>query len=126
MSRLRVAGWRLIALALGSLIFARTAATQDLTPRAYIITPVHSNAIVLSYSFENGNILINPTLPISNSRGTLHIAIASYSHSFNLFGQTSGVGAILPFGIGHFTPRSTARRTECTDRDSTIRNFDSW
>jgi hypothetical protein len=75
---------------------------QDLTPRAYIITPIHSNAIVLSYSFEDGGILLNPTLPVSNAKGQLHIPIFSYSHSFRLFGRTAAVSAILPYAVGHF------------------------
>jgi hypothetical protein len=76
---------------------------QDLTPRAYIITPIHSNAVVLSYSFETGGILINPTLPISNSRGTLHIPIVSFVHSFNFFGRSANISAALPYAVGHFT-----------------------
>jgi len=75
---------------------------QDLTPRAYIITPIHSNALVLSYSFETGNILINPTLPISNARGTLHVPTVSYSHSLNFFGRTANLSAALPYAVGHF------------------------
>jgi hypothetical protein len=76
---------------------------QDLTPRAYIITPIHSNAVVLSYSFETGGILINPTLPISNAKGTLHIPIVSLVHSFNFFGRSANISAALPYAIGHFT-----------------------
>jgi hypothetical protein len=76
---------------------------QDLTPRAYLITPIHSNAVVLSYSFETGDILLNPTLPISNARGTLHIPILSYAHSFNFFGRSANITAALPYGVGHFT-----------------------
>jgi hypothetical protein len=82
--------------------FEPRAQAQDLTPRAYIITPIHSNAIVLSYSFETGNILINPTLPISNAKGTLHVPTVSYSHSLNFFGRTANLTAVLPYVVGHF------------------------
>jgi hypothetical protein len=44
------------------------AQAQDLTPRAYIITPIHSNAIVLSYSFETGGILINAVESVESKR----------------------------------------------------------
>src|ERR1700758_4704432 len=30
---------------------------QDLSPRAYVITPVHSNAVILTYSFFSGSVL---------------------------------------------------------------------
>jgi hypothetical protein len=82
---------------------ARPSWAQDLTPRAYIVTPIHSNAIVLSYGFQGGDILINPTLPLSNSKGNVHIPVVSYSHSFSFFGRTAAISAILPYGVGHFT-----------------------
>jgi Putative MetA-pathway of phenol degradation len=75
---------------------------QDLTPRAYIITPIHSNAIVLSYAFENGDILLNPTLPVSNAKGQLHIPVFSYVHSFSFFGRSASIAAGLPYAVGHF------------------------
>jgi hypothetical protein len=75
---------------------------QDLTPRAYVVTPIHSNAIVITYSFEDGNILLNPTLPIANSKGKLNIPILSYFHTFSFFGRSANITAALPYASGHF------------------------
>jgi Putative MetA-pathway of phenol degradation len=75
---------------------------QDLTPRAYVITPVHSNAVTLTYSFNSGSILFDPTLPITDSRGKLSIAILSYYHGFNLFGRSANITASLPYTVGNF------------------------
>ncbi len=75
---------------------------QELTPRAYVVTPVHSSAIILTYSFDNGSILFDPTLPITNSTGKLNIAIFSYYHAFNLFGRSANITASLPYAVGHF------------------------
>jgi hypothetical protein len=33
---------------------------QDLAPRAYTITPVHSNAVILTYSFLDGGLTVRP------------------------------------------------------------------
>jgi hypothetical protein len=90
-----------VLLSLGILAFH--CAAQDLSPRAYLITPIHSNAIVVSYSFETGDILLNPTLPISNAKGTLHVPVFSYTHFFNFFGRSANITAGLPYAIGHFT-----------------------
>jgi hypothetical protein len=38
---------------------------QDLSPRAYIITPTHSNAIKLAYSYFDGGLNFNGTVPTS-------------------------------------------------------------
>lgn len=75
---------------------------QDLVPRAYVITPVHSNALTLSYSFSNGSVLFDNTLPIKDAKGQIHIGIASYYHSFSLFGRSANVTASLPYAIGNF------------------------
>jgi hypothetical protein len=79
-----------------------TCRAQDLTPRAYVITPIHSNAIVITYSFEEGDILLNPTLPIANSKGKLNIPILSYFHTFSLLGRSANITAVLPYASGHF------------------------
>ena len=67
-----------------------------------MITPVHSNALTLTYSFQDGNVVFDPTLPISNSTGRISTEIASYFHSMSLFGRSANVNVSLPYSIGHF------------------------
>ena len=75
---------------------------QDLAPRAYIITPIHSNAITLTYSFFDGNLAFEGTLPITGANASAHVAIFNYSHSYRLFGRTANLTASLPYGVGNF------------------------
>ena len=79
-----------------------TCRAQDLSPRAYIITPIHSNAVVLTYSFQTGGIVINPTLPVNDTNGTLDSFIFSYFHTFSFFGRSANVTAFLPYTVGTF------------------------
>src|ERR1019366_5195855 len=79
---------------------------QDLAPRAYVITPLHANAITLTYSFYDGSINYNGALPVSGATGTYSVPIFSYYHSFGLFGRSANVVASLPYGVGIF--RGTA------------------
>ena len=79
-----------------------TCRAQDLSPRAYIITPIHSNAVVLTYSFQRGGIVINPTLPVNDAGGTLDSFIFSYFHTFSFFGRSANVTASLPYTVGNF------------------------
>jgi Putative MetA-pathway of phenol degradation len=83
-------------------LLAGTCRAQDLVPRAYIITPIHSNAILLTYSFLNGDIVLNPTLPISNAKGKLNVPVFSYFHTFNFFGRSANITGSLPYAAGHF------------------------
>jgi len=75
---------------------------QDLAPRAYVITPLHSNAVTLIYSFFEGSLNFNGTLPITGATGTYHIPIFSCYHSFSIFGRSANINAALPYAIGTF------------------------
>ncbi len=76
---------------------------QDLAPRAYVITPLHSNAVILTYSFYDGSINFNGALPTTDAKGKYSVPIFSYYHSFGLFGRSANIAVALPYGIGHFT-----------------------
>jgi hypothetical protein len=78
-------------------------AAQDLAPRAYIITPVHSNAVTLTWSFYDGGLNFNGTVPITGATGTYSLPIFTYYHSINFFGRSSNITASLPYGIGTFS-----------------------
>jgi hypothetical protein len=75
---------------------------QDLAPRAYIITPIHWNAVTLTYSFSDGGILFNNILPVKDAHATLNVPIFSYYHAMNFFGRSANFTASLPYGVGHF------------------------
>ena len=42
---------------------------QDLAPRAYLITPLHSNAVTVAWSFYDGSIDFNGAVPNARSHG---------------------------------------------------------
>jgi hypothetical protein len=71
-------------------------AAQDLAPRAYIISPVHSNTVTLTWSFFNGGPNFNGTVPITGATGTYSVPIFSYYHSLNFFGRSANITASLP------------------------------
>jgi hypothetical protein len=109
-------------LALSALIaaFSAQVLSQDLTPRAYVITPVHSNAIILTYSFYDGSILFNGALPITDSSGRINVPIFAYYHSLSFFGRSANLTASLPYGVGNFhgklnTAETTVHRSGLLD-----------
>jgi hypothetical protein len=91
-----------IAVFLSVYLVADVCRAQDLAPRAYLITPVHSNAVTLTYSFFDGNLLFEGTAPITGATARAHVAIFNYSRSLNLFGRTANFTASLPYGVGNF------------------------
>lgn len=89
------------ALVLFGLGVAHLCSGQGLSPRAYVITPVHSNAVTLSYSLQDGNIVFGE-LPVENSKGRIGSEIVSCFHTFDFFGRSANVNVALPYSIGHF------------------------
>ena len=75
---------------------------QDLSPRAYVITPTGFNAITMTWSYFNGGLNLNGTIPVTGATGTFNIVSFTYYHSFNLFGRSANIAVSLPYGIGTF------------------------
>ena len=60
--------------------------------------PVDSNAITLTYNSQNGNILFDSSIPITDAGAQINAAVFSYYHAFSLFGRSANVVASLPYG----------------------------
>jgi len=75
---------------------------QGLSPRAYVITPVHSNAVTLTDSYQQGNIVFDPTLPLTDTHGRINTEIFSYFHTLNILGRSANVDVSLPYASGRF------------------------
>lgn len=97
-----------LALAVFNLLTALRA--QDLAPRAYLITPYHSNAVTLTWSFYDGSINFNGSLPSSDATGRYHVGVFNYYHSFGVFGRSANFVVALPYAEGNF--RGTISNTE--------------
>ena len=85
---------------------------QDLAPRAYLITPVHSNAVTLTFSFFNGSVLFNPTLPISDVTANPKMQVFSYFHTLNFVGRSANIAVVLPYGVGNFQGKALGTEQE--------------
>ena len=86
---------RLLVLTLFAGMTIYSCRAQDLAPRAYLITPLHSNAITLTWGFYDGSINLNG-LPVSGT-GIYSVPMFSYYHSFSFFGRSANVVASLQF-----------------------------
>ena len=75
---------------------------QELAPRAYVITPVHSNAVTLTYAFFSGNLLLDGTLPITGATARANVTAFTYTHSLRILGRSANFSASFPYGIGKF------------------------
>ena len=65
-----------VPIALASLVGAGGASplhAQDLAPRAYVITPLRSNAVTFGYNYNDGELLLEGAVPITGSIGKLSV-----------------------------------------------------
>ena len=97
---------RLFAAAAGAVLLLAgpppSLRAQDLSPRAYLITPLRSNAVTVGNIFNDGNLLFEGTVPITGATGRLNMPNVTLSHSLSVLGRSANVGATLAYGVGHF------------------------
>ena len=99
-------------------------AAQDLTPRAYFPAPEKSNVVIVTYAFSKGELVFDPTLPITDATGTIHTPVLSAYHAFGLFGRSASVTGSLPFAIGNLSGTVAGESRAVTRRgivDTTVR-----
>jgi hypothetical protein len=75
---------------------------QDLAPRAYVITSLHSNAVTLTWAFYDGGLNFNGAIPITGATGTYDVPVFTYYHSLNFFGRSANITGSLPYAVGTF------------------------
>jgi len=97
-------------LALGFSVYALNA--QDLRPRAYVITPLHWNAVIVGYAFNDGSIFFGSILPITNASGRYSVPNITYYHAFGLFKHSANFTATLPYVVGTFQGEVTGSRQQ--------------
>ena len=92
-------GWSAVFV----LISLQVLNAQDLAPRAYLITPLHANAVTLTWAFYSGGLNFNDAVPIVGATGNYNVPVFSYYHSLNFFGRSANVIASLPYAVGTFS-----------------------
>ena len=75
---------------------------QDLSPRAYVITPVGLNAITTTWSYFNGGVNFNGAVPVTGATGTYNVVSFTYYRCFGFFGRSANIAVSLPYGLGTF------------------------
>jgi len=91
---------RAVSLALLLPVVATNVAAQELVPRAYWPLPVGTNALVLGYQHNTGDIVIDPSLPITGVESDIDYLQITYQRSFGLLGRSASAQFSLPYADG--------------------------
>jgi hypothetical protein len=70
---------------------------QSLEPRLYSNVPVRLNFIALGYGFTQGDVLVDPSVPIVDANLKIHMPIFAYVRSLNVAGRSGKFDVIIPF-----------------------------
>ena len=105
-----------VLLAAALCLVATAGAAQDLTPRAYFPAPEKSNAIILTYAWSDGELVFDPTLPITDAVGTIHTPVVSLYHAFGLLGRSASLTGSVPFAIGNLSGNVAGEQRAITRR----------
>ena len=80
------------------LLFAKTEVkAQDLDPRAYVRIPINGTILISGFSYSQGGVLTDPTLPLENLKANVEVASVGAGRTFGLFGRTAQAIAVLPY-----------------------------
>src|SRR5581483_8032441 len=85
---------------------------QDLAPRAYVITPSGSTAVVYSFSYTTGAISLDPTVPVVDAGSEFQTHIVSFYRALDLFGRSANITVALPYASGNFKATVLGDRQE--------------
>lgn len=77
--------------------FAKTAAGQEMEPRAYSRAPTGAQFVVLSYGYQSGDVLLDSSLPLKDVSINLNAASVGYGRTFNLMGRQANVAVLFPY-----------------------------
>jgi hypothetical protein len=84
----------LLALALAMSAAARS---QDIEPRQYTNVPVGMNFLVAGYTYTQGGVAFDSSLPVTKPDLETNSGIVGLSHALDLWGKSGKIDAIVPF-----------------------------
>ena len=77
-----------------------TAAAQELAPRAYWPAPQGTNLLVAGYQRNTGDIVTDPSLPVTGVESRINYAQISYQPTMSVFDRTTTLQLNLPYTWG--------------------------
>jgi hypothetical protein len=80
---------------------AEPARSQELEPRVYSASPIGANFAVGTFTNSRGNVLLDPSLPLSDVHASVNTISLSFTHTFPLAGRTATWAIAVPYLGGH-------------------------
>lgn len=91
---------------------AAAAVAQELSPRAYWPAPKGTKVAVAGYSYSFGDVLTDPSLPITGVDSKIHSFVLAYLQTLSVWGRTANLVVELPYVRG--TTEGSSQKTPTT------------
>ncbi len=88
---------RRVLIGLGLAVGAASAAAQDLEPRQYSNTPIGLNFLLGGYTYTEGGVAVDPTVPLTNAHVEVNGATLAYARSLDILGKSAKFDVVLPY-----------------------------
>jgi hypothetical protein len=62
--------------------------------------PVGTNFVALGYGYAQGNILLDPAIPVEDLDSKIHTFVGAYVRAIDFFGLSSKIDLLVPFAAG--------------------------
>jgi hypothetical protein len=69
---------------------------QELEPRALTNLPVGTNFVALGYAYAQGNVLLDPAIPVEDLDSKIHTFVGAYVRAIDFFGLSSKIDFWVP------------------------------
>ena len=89
-----------IACALAGALAAAPLAAQELEPRAYSPSPVGANLVLVAYGRTSGDVVFDPSVPLTDVSAAVNGATLFYGRTFGLFGRSASAAILVPYAWG--------------------------
>jgi hypothetical protein len=76
---------------------------QELEPRTYSSSPVGTNFIVGSFTHLSGDVLTDPSLPVTDVRAQIDTAVLGYVRTFGIADHGASMGIAIPGVSGNLS-----------------------
>ena len=86
-----------------AMLCAMRAAAQELEPRAYSASPIGTNFLLVGIGRSSGDVVFDPTVPITDVHADINAATLGAGRTFNLGGHLMLATVALPYVWGDIT-----------------------
>jgi len=70
---------------------------ESMEPRAYSNAPVGVNFLLSGYVYQQGDVLLDPSVPVKDVKVQIHSTFLAYSRSLDVFGKSGNFALVVPY-----------------------------